>query len=297
MSFLYLLLQLMKLMNYADEQCKEDKDFCVTWLEDGKSFVIRNPDAFTRQVVPKFFKQTKFSSFTRKLYRWGFRQINRGIGPDDPIIFGNEYFVRDDEELMVKMRSVTAAGTRKQEQTRVVPYGKRHFESGMFDQSFQEPKRFMFDQYMHQKSMMHQNPSLYGGMSAQGNMPLASALRTPMGGAMGDFQQQQYPQMQFQMQQQQGGFPMNNASKGYDMMQGVGMQGVANQGGMMMNHQQQFMHHQQNLQQQNQQQLQQQHHHQAGPQGNGNNAAGGFHNNQSTAEIVNAAIAALRYAN
>lgn len=59
------------------------------------------------------YRATKFQSFTRKLYRWGFRQVNRGIGPDDPIIFGNEHFQRDDEELMVKMRSTTAASNRR----------------------------------------------------------------------------------------------------------------------------------------------------------------------------------------
>jgi HSF-type DNA-binding len=60
----------MKLMRYAE---KQGDDFCVAWMDDGKSFIIRKPDEFTRTVVPKFFKATKFSSFTRKLYRWGFR--------------------------------------------------------------------------------------------------------------------------------------------------------------------------------------------------------------------------------
>jgi HSF-type DNA-binding len=95
------------------ERQENPDTFCVAWLPDGKSFVIRNTDEFTRTVLPHYFKATKFSSYTRKLYRWGFRQVNRGIGPDDPIIFGNEYFQRDNAELMTKMRSITAAGTRK----------------------------------------------------------------------------------------------------------------------------------------------------------------------------------------
>lgn len=56
-------------MRYAEEQ-GDSEGFCVAWLDDGKSFIIRKPDDFTRNVVPKFFKPTKFSSFTRKLYRW-----------------------------------------------------------------------------------------------------------------------------------------------------------------------------------------------------------------------------------
>lgn len=101
----------MSMMKMAETENPET--FCIAWLPDGKSFVIRNPMEFTRTVLPKYFKATKFSSYTRKLYRWGFRQVNRGIGPDDPIIFGNEYFQRDNAKLMVKMRSTTAAGTRK----------------------------------------------------------------------------------------------------------------------------------------------------------------------------------------
>ena len=102
-------------MKEADKH--DSKNFCIAWLPDGKTFIIRDPEEFTRKVLCKFFKATKFSSFTRKLYRWGFRQVNRGIGPDDPIIFGNEYFQRDKGELMANMRSVTAASTRKQEKS------------------------------------------------------------------------------------------------------------------------------------------------------------------------------------
>lgn len=102
--------KLMAMMKFSETQ---GDDFCVRWLEDGKSFIINDPDAFTRKVVPQYFKPTKFSSFTRKLYRWGFRQLNRGMAQDDPVIFGNDYFNRNKPELMAKMKSTTAAATRK----------------------------------------------------------------------------------------------------------------------------------------------------------------------------------------
>mmetsp|Transcript_55796 Transcript_55796/g.60374 ORF Transcript_55796/g.60374 Transcript_55796/m.60374 type:complete len:368 (-) Transcript_55796:652-1755(-) len=106
---------MMNLMNYATTRVKKDKHFCVSWLPDGKAFVIYDIKDFTNDVVPKFFKASKFCSFTRKLYRWGFRQLNRGIGPDEPIIFGNEFFQQDHADLMVNMRSITAASIRKRE--------------------------------------------------------------------------------------------------------------------------------------------------------------------------------------
>jgi len=107
--------KMMNLMKYVEETNKIEKDFCVSWLPEGKAFVIYNIKEFTSSVIPKFFKASKFCSFTRKLYRWGFRQLNRGIGPDEPIIFGNEYFQRDNADLMVNMRSITAASIRKRE--------------------------------------------------------------------------------------------------------------------------------------------------------------------------------------
>ena len=100
--------QLMHMMTYAEAQCATDPNFCVAWTHGGSAFVVQDPDAFTKDVVPRFFKATKFASFTRKLYRWGFRQINRGsTSPTDPMIFSNDNFHRDHKHLMANMRSTT----------------------------------------------------------------------------------------------------------------------------------------------------------------------------------------------
>lgn len=246
--------KLMSLMRYADTQ---GKDFCVEWLPDGKSFVIRNPDEFTRQVVPKFFKATKFSSFTRKLYRWGFRQINRGIGPDDPIIFGNENFDRDNEALISKMRSITAAGTRKQEPEVNPMYGLKR----PFDVHYEESnkQRILFDHLLQQKAanMLQQQP-LYGGVNGNCTMPLSNAMRQSMMMESQQAQQLLNPFNKFEMlgQQQQMTIAPQQQSPN-SLVNHFNMQGQSNMP---------------------QQQM---------PYGN----------QQSTAEIVNAAIAALRYAN
>jgi len=245
-------------MQYAQEQ---GDDFCVAWSEDGKSFIVKVPDKFVREVIPKFFKPTKFSSFTRKLYRWGFRQVNRGIGPDDPIIFGNEYFQRDSPDLMAKMRSVTAASNRKVDHQlpfhNVMPgYNmKRPFEGPMDDGSH---KRMFFDQMLQQKSSNFMPQ--YGGMDPNSSLSLSNVLRPPMGmsggmnggnmnGTMNGGSNQQYMAM----------------NKGpYDFMGQSGQPGNSMMG--------QYM-----------------------PQNVGTSQQ--YPNSNSTAEIVNAAIAALRYAN
>mmetsp|Transcript_50132 Transcript_50132/g.76231 ORF Transcript_50132/g.76231 Transcript_50132/m.76231 type:complete len:298 (+) Transcript_50132:122-1015(+) len=165
--------KMMSLMKFAVEQ--DEETYCVAWLPDGKSFVIRNPDEFTRQVLPKYFKATKFSSFTRKLYRWGFRQVNRGIGPDDPIIFGNEFFQRDNLVLMTKMRSITAASTRKQEQVDMRGMAQKRALDVMEADHRENNKRVLLDQIMQQKAFnMHNQAAMFG---QNGGMNLTNALR------------------------------------------------------------------------------------------------------------------------
>ena len=181
------------MMRFADQQ---GEGFCVKWLEDGKSFIIRQPEDFTRNVIPKYFKATKFSSFTRKLYRWGFRQVNRGIGPEDPIIFGNEHFQRDQPELIKHMRSITAAGTRKQEQARMAEVYQLKRTMPMDDHFHESNKRMLLDSYLHQQS--RQQLPQFGGANFRpyDSLSLNNALQQPQL-AMGGYDMMQSAQPSF----------------------------------------------------------------------------------------------------
>lgn len=248
---------MMALMRSVDEH-KDDPNYCAAWLPEGKSFVVRNPDEFARQVVPKFFKATKFSSFTRKLYRWGFRQINRGIGPDDPVIFGNEFFERDNEALMSQMRSITAASARKAESRMIGAashqhnmYGKRPFDGGsppsssMYDTYAEQQKRYLYEQFIHQQKnaqMMQQqhSPTLYGGMSTNSPMHMNHHPMNSGGGGGNPMMDSGYPPSHHML-------PSMSSSKPYDMMHSMHSDGSSQP--MMMNMGYNSMH-QQHLQQQ-----------------------------------------------
>ena len=289
----------MSMMKYAEDMPGDKEDHCVAWLTDGKSFVIRNPDGFTRRVLPKFFKATKFSSFTRKLYRWGFRQVNRGIGPDDPIIFGNEFFQRDRAELMVKMRSVTAAGIRKaqsleaaQAQIEAVQQHRNgssnhhniggggsigigskrtlDFLSGMTGADVgSDPRKRLFlelQQQQHQNFMQEQQFNLANALRAQSGL---------MGGKPNGMQ----------------GFPQAFSQAAAAAMNPLQLYLPQAQQAAAMQQQQQQMQQSFGLQLQQQQQQQQQQNQGFGNNDNSNNN----NNNGSTADIVNAAINALRY--
>lgn len=60
--------QLMKVLS------KKENNDVIAWTPDGKSFLIVKPKAFVADILPNHFKQAKYSSFTRKLHRWGFQR-------------------------------------------------------------------------------------------------------------------------------------------------------------------------------------------------------------------------------
>ena len=103
---------------------------------DGQAFVVSHKENLTKHLLPHFFHQeTKFLSFTRKLYRWGFRRINpprnrkraapsaNGTPPPaavvhteesaaERIVFGHECFDRNRRQLLRHMKSTTAESLR-----------------------------------------------------------------------------------------------------------------------------------------------------------------------------------------
>lgn len=53
---------------------KEHADI-IQWMPDGKAFKILRPRAFQKEILPKYFKGAKYSSFKRKMSRWGFEPV------------------------------------------------------------------------------------------------------------------------------------------------------------------------------------------------------------------------------
>jgi hypothetical protein len=58
----------------------EDKDFAdiVSWNKEGNGFTVHNKDRFTKEIVPKYFNQTRYKSFQRQLSLYGFERATKG---------------------------------------------------------------------------------------------------------------------------------------------------------------------------------------------------------------------------
>ena len=65
-----------RLMELLDDSSNDD---VIGWLPHGQGFLIFQKRRFAAEIMPKYFKQSKFTSFTRKLNRWGFTRISRGL--------------------------------------------------------------------------------------------------------------------------------------------------------------------------------------------------------------------------
>jgi HSF-type DNA-binding len=83
---------------------KEEISDVISWLPHGKGFLIYKKKKFALEVLPKYFKQAKFTSFTRKLNRWGFSRVTRG--PETGAYY-HKLFQRGDLRLCMQMSCQT----------------------------------------------------------------------------------------------------------------------------------------------------------------------------------------------
>jgi len=72
-----------------------DQTDSIQWLPDEKGFIVTDTEVFEKEVLFKFFKESKYSSFTRKLNRWGFRRMIEYTGA-----YYHKDFVKGDYERL-----------------------------------------------------------------------------------------------------------------------------------------------------------------------------------------------------
>lgn len=64
-----------KLFDILEVGCHSD---IITWLPSGRAFIIIDKKRFAKEILPYYFKESQYTSFTRKLSRWKFSRVPRG---------------------------------------------------------------------------------------------------------------------------------------------------------------------------------------------------------------------------
>jgi len=84
-------------------QNKVDTDI-VSWVDDGSAFKVHDLKRFVDEIVPTYFKQSKYKSFQRQLYFYGFvREASSGEKGHTAGSYRHPMFVRGKKTLCLSM--------------------------------------------------------------------------------------------------------------------------------------------------------------------------------------------------
>ncbi|WVW83480.1 hypothetical protein I302_105501 [Kwoniella bestiolae CBS 10118] len=101
----------------SDESVNE----LIYWADNGDSFFVPNAEQFGRELLPRWFKHSNFSSFVRQLNMYGFHKVphlqSGALKNETPVElweFANPFFKRGQPDLLVKVtRKNNRPGTEK----------------------------------------------------------------------------------------------------------------------------------------------------------------------------------------
>jgi hypothetical protein len=91
---------------------KEGHERIISWLPCGKGFKVHKTEEFVKTILPTYFNQSKYKSFTRQLYIYGFRMVRMGHTKG---AFFHYKFTKDDKSVSLsigrhKLNATTEAG-------------------------------------------------------------------------------------------------------------------------------------------------------------------------------------------
>jgi hypothetical protein len=96
-----------------EQMAKNGSPHVISWQPHGKAFRVHNPEVFARAIMPHYFNQTKYKSFQRQLYMYGFHRTNKG--PDKGAYY-HDLFIQKNKSMcvrMVRMKISKGTGSKK----------------------------------------------------------------------------------------------------------------------------------------------------------------------------------------
>lgn len=143
----------------------------ISWQPHGRCFVIHQPQEFVEYVMPRYFRQSKLTSFQRQLNLYGFSRLTRG--PDAGGYY-HELFLRGKVNLCKRMQRTKVKGTMfkaasspenepdfyKMAPVRVTPQHSDEEGSYRSEESYQQPIMHQSQQQMYDPMPLQQFDAL-----------------------------------------------------------------------------------------------------------------------------------------
>jgi hypothetical protein len=101
-----------KLHEMLDDAVTQRYEPIVSWLPHGKAFRVHQPKEFADMIMPRYFKQSKYKSFQRQLYIYGYRRINSKSLADFGAYY-HEMFVRGEKDSSLMMQRQSPVSSSK----------------------------------------------------------------------------------------------------------------------------------------------------------------------------------------
>jgi len=99
-----------KLHSILESAGTSGKESIISWLPSGNAFKIHKPKEFADVVMPQYFNQTKYRSFQRQLYIYGFDRV-KDKSSDEYGAYFHELFIRGSSDLCLDMQRKKIKGT------------------------------------------------------------------------------------------------------------------------------------------------------------------------------------------
>jgi hypothetical protein len=67
-----------KLYEMLEDVEENGQDHIISWVNNGMGFQVHKMDMFVKDIIPIYFKQSKYKSFQRQLYFYNFKRNSKG---------------------------------------------------------------------------------------------------------------------------------------------------------------------------------------------------------------------------
>ena len=99
--------KLHRMFTDLEEEQPEALSSVIGFLPHGRAFMIHNPQKFVEEIMPKYFRMSRFSSFQRQLNLYDFERVTDGI---DKGAYYHELFLKGRPALSLQMKRTKIKG-------------------------------------------------------------------------------------------------------------------------------------------------------------------------------------------